>query len=78
MTCYEYLLFSGILFLYRIKKDSQQILSEKASSKIREMIIRIMIFYSLCVSFVFMTFLFHFYEFTSEESWQKSFRNYIL
>ncbi|KAL0274722.1 UNVERIFIED_CONTAM: hypothetical protein PYX00_002782 [Menopon gallinae] len=73
-----YYLSRGILFLYRIKKDSQQILSEKASSKIREMIIRIMIFYFFCVSFVFMTFLFHLYEFSSEESWQKSFRNYIF
>ncbi|EEB12552.1 class D atypical G-protein coupled receptor GPRsmo1, putative [Pediculus humanus corporis] len=73
-----YYLVRGLSFLFNVKKDSQQILSDKASAKIREMIVRIGLFSVFCLTFVIVTFMCHIYEFAHEEDWQKSFRNYIF
>ncbi|KAK6628415.1 hypothetical protein RUM43_002227 [Polyplax serrata] len=73
-----YYLIRGLSFLVNVKRDSQQILSDKASAKISEMIIRIGLFSIFCLTFVVVAFLCHIYEFIHEEDWQKSFRNYVF
>ncbi|XP_075238286.1 smoothened, frizzled class receptor [Lycorma delicatula] len=73
-----YFLLKGLLTLIRLKINSQEIVSERASAKIRETIVR-MGFFSLLIFVIAVTsFVCHIYEFRHSSSWKESFRRYIV
>ncbi|KAK3088510.1 hypothetical protein FSP39_020004 [Pinctada imbricata] len=63
--------------LIKLKKDTPEYISLKASAKIKETIIRLGIFTVLAFTFVLITFSVHLYIFTNEQSWQDSFKQYL-
>uniref|UniRef100_A0A0K8S5C7 Protein smoothened n=1 Tax=Lygus hesperus TaxID=30085 RepID=A0A0K8S5C7_LYGHE len=71
-------LFKGLFTLIRLKVDSEDIISPRASSKIRETIFRMVVFSFLILIFGGITFTCHIYEFMNNEKWAKSFRIYVL
>ena len=60
----------GLITLVHLKISSQQIISERASAKIRETIVRMGLFSLL-------TFVCHIYEFQHHGQWKESFRRFI-
>ncbi|XP_058807517.1 protein smoothened-like [Phymastichus coffea] len=73
-----YFLFRGLITLIRLKISSQEIISEKASSKIRETIVRVGLFSTFTFAAVISTFYCHLYDFEHSEEWKQSFREFIL
>nr|CAD7430029.1 unnamed protein product [Timema monikensis] len=67
-----------ILTLVSLKITSEEIISEQASAKIRETIMRIGFFSLLMLVFVLTTFVCHVYEFQNRHEWWASFRSYII
>nr|CAD7573837.1 unnamed protein product [Timema californicum] len=67
-----------ILTLVSLKITSEEIISEQASAKIRETIMRIGFFSLLMLVFVLTTFVCHVYEFQHRHEWWASFRSYIM
>lgn len=70
--------FSGLITLIRLKISSQEIISEKASSKIRETIVRVGLFSAFTFAAVISTFYCHMYDFEHSEEWKQNFRDFIL
>jgi smoothened protein len=68
----------GLITLVRLKISSQDIISEKASTKIRQTIVRIGLFSLLMFVFVMVTFVCHVYEFHHHDGWKDSFRKFIM
>ncbi|KAK9308461.1 hypothetical protein QLX08_001620 [Tetragonisca angustula] len=73
-----YFLCRGLITLIRLKISSQEIISERASSKIRETIVRMGLFSIFTFAAVVVTFYCHIYEFQHSEVWHQSFRNYMI
>ncbi|XP_043509886.1 protein smoothened isoform X2 [Frieseomelitta varia] len=73
-----YFLCRGLITLIRLKISSQEIISERASSKIRETIVRMGLFSIFTFAAVLVTFYCHIYEFQHSEEWHQSFRNYMI
>ncbi|XP_068968555.1 protein smoothened isoform X2 [Bombus flavifrons] len=73
-----YFLCRGLVTLIRLKISSQEIISERASSKIRETIVRTGLFSIFTFAAVVVTFYCHIYEFQHSEEWRQSFRNYMI
>jgi len=68
----------GLVTLVRLKINSQDIVSERASAKIRETIARMGFFSLLMFVFVMVTFVCHMYEFHHHDKWKESFRKFIM
>jgi smoothened protein len=68
----------GLVTLVRLKINSQDIISERASTKIRETIVRMGLFLLLMFVFVMVTFVCHVYEFHHHTEWKESFRKFIV
>ncbi|XP_041360515.1 smoothened homolog [Gigantopelta aegis] len=77
LVCGMFFLIRGLMTLIKIRKDVPMSVSAKATSKIRETILRLGIFACLAFSFVIMTFVVHVYTFANEEKWRESFRDYM-
>ncbi|XP_066992573.2 protein smoothened isoform X2 [Anabrus simplex] len=73
-----YFLSRGMITLVRLKITSEEIISERASAKIRETIVRMGLFSLFILVFVIVTFVCHIYEFLHHGEWKESFRNYII
>lgn len=73
-----YFLVRGILILINLKISSKQIISTRASKKIRQSIIRMGICSILVFMFIIVTILCHIYEFQHSISWAESLRNLII
>ncbi|XP_076232442.1 smoothened, frizzled class receptor isoform X2 [Calliopsis andreniformis] len=73
-----YFLSRGLITLIRLKISSQEIISERASSKIRETIVRMGLFSIFTFAAVIVTFYCHIYEFQHSWEWHQSFRNYMI
>ena len=71
-------MFLGLITLVRLKVSSQEIISEKASAKIRETIVRMGLFSFLTLVFGLVTFVCHMYEFKHQHEWEESFRKFIV
>ncbi|KZC04568.1 PREDICTED: protein smoothened [Dufourea novaeangliae] len=73
-----YFLSRGLITLIRLKITSQEIISERASAKIRETIVRMGLFSIFTFAAVLVTFYCHIYEFQHSWKWRQSFRNYMI
>ncbi|XP_024944001.1 protein smoothened isoform X2 [Cephus cinctus] len=73
-----YFLSRGLITLIRLKISSQEIISERASSKIRETIVRMGLFSIFTFVAVIVTFYCHIYEFQHSWEWKQSFRDYMI
>uniref|UniRef100_A0A8C6S8Q3 Smoothened, frizzled class receptor n=1 Tax=Neogobius melanostomus TaxID=47308 RepID=A0A8C6S8Q3_9GOBI len=68
-----YFLIRGVMTLFCIKSNHPGLLSEKAASKINEMMLRFVAF-----GYVLITFGCHFYDFFNQAEWERSFRDFVL
>ncbi|XP_012235045.2 protein smoothened isoform X2 [Linepithema humile] len=73
-----YFLCRGLYTLIRLKISSQEIISERASSKIKQTILRMGLFSILTFAAIVITFYCHIYEFQHSWQWHRSFRNYMI
>ncbi|XP_015173735.1 PREDICTED: protein smoothened isoform X1 [Polistes dominula] len=73
-----YFLSRGLITLIRLKISSQEIISERASSKIRETIVRMGLFSIFTFAAVIVTCYCHIHEFQHSWEWRKSFRDYMI
>lgn len=73
-----YFLLRALITLIRLQPSSQEFLSEKASAKIRETIVRMGLFLVFTLSAVVMTFYCHIYEFQHSWEWKQSFREFMM
>ncbi|XP_077990386.1 protein smoothened-like [Glandiceps talaboti] len=78
LLCGGFFLISGLVTLCSVKKNSPELLNDRASHKLKETIIRIGVFALLCFLFVFTTFACHVYDFTNQHLWEQGFRDYII
>lgn len=68
----------GLYTLIRLKISSQEIISERASSKIKQTIVRMGLFSIATLAAVVVTFYCHIYEIQNSQQWQQSFRSYMM
>ena len=73
-----YFLTRGLITLTLLKITSKEIISEFASAKIRETIIRMGLFSALTLFAVIITFYCHIYDFRYSWEWKQSFREFIM
>lgn len=73
-----YFLMRGLITLIKVKINSHEIISERASAKIRETIVRMGFFTLFTFVFVVATFVVHVYEFQHRRSWRESFRTFMI
>ena len=73
-----YFLIRGMVILINLKISSKQIISTRASKKIRQSIIRMGICSVLMFTFIIITILCHFYEIKNSSDWIESLRNSIM
>ncbi|XP_014234423.1 protein smoothened [Trichogramma pretiosum] len=73
-----YFLFRGLITLICIKIKSQEVLSEKYSSKIRQTIVRVGLVAVFKILAVVITVYCHFYDFDHTLEWKQSFREYMM
>lgn len=73
-----YFLSKGLVTLIRLQVDSKEIISERASNKIKETILRMGVFSVLILVLGATTFICHIYQFKNADLWTKSFRIYVL
>nr|CAI5822276.1 unnamed protein product [Callosobruchus analis] len=78
MVVSAYIIARGLLLLIRVKAESEQIISEHSSRKIRSNIVRMGVFATFMTIFCLITFGYHHYLFQNSELWQNSLRSYIL
>lgn len=64
--------------LIQLKIDSREIISARASSKIRSTIVRMGLFSLLIIVFGITTFVCNIYNFINEPQWKESLRLYIM
>lgn len=69
---------AGLVTLIRLQVDSKEIISERASNKIKETILRMGIFSVLILVLGATTFICHIYQFKNADLWTKSFKIYVL
>ncbi|XP_071104100.1 protein smoothened-like [Haliotis cracherodii] len=77
LVCGLVFLVRGLITLIKIRKNAPTFISEKATSKIRETILRLGIFATLAFVFVLITFSVHVYTFANENKWRESFKEYM-
>ncbi|XP_011868773.1 PREDICTED: protein smoothened isoform X2 [Vollenhovia emeryi] len=73
-----YFLCRGLYTLIRLKISSQEIISERASSKIKQTIVRMGLFSIAILAAVVVTFYCHIYEIQNSQQWKQSFRSYMI
>ncbi|KYM89276.1 Protein smoothened [Atta colombica] len=73
-----YFLCRGLYTLICLKISSQEIISERASSKIKQTIVRMGLFSIGTLAAVVITFYCHIYEIQNSQQWQQSFRSYMI
>ncbi|XP_012541510.1 protein smoothened isoform X1 [Monomorium pharaonis] len=73
-----YFLCRGLYTLIRLKISSQEIISERASSKIKQTIVRMGLFSIATLAAVVVTFYCHIYEIQNSQQWQENFRSYMI
>ncbi|KAL0106682.1 hypothetical protein PUN28_015319 [Cardiocondyla obscurior] len=73
-----YFLCRGLYTLIRLKISSQEIISERASSKIKQTIVRMGLFSIATLAAVVITFYCHIYDIQNSQQWQQSFRSYMI
>ncbi|XP_034947663.1 protein smoothened [Chelonus insularis] len=73
-----YFLSRGLVTLIRLKISSQEIISERASVKIRGTIIRMGCFSVFTFLAVVITVYCHMYDFQNSSKWHQSFRDYMI
>ncbi|XP_011634668.1 LOW QUALITY PROTEIN: protein smoothened, partial [Pogonomyrmex barbatus] len=73
-----YFLCRGLYTLIRLKISSQEIISERASSKIKQTIVRMGLFSIAALAAVIVTFYCHIYEIQNSWQWRQSFRSYMI
>ncbi|EDS37618.1 smoothened [Culex quinquefasciatus] len=73
-----YFLGRGLLTLIKLKISSKEIISARASKKIRQTIVRMGICTMLTFVFIVATVFCHIHEFRHAESWALSLKNYII
>ncbi|XP_072744512.1 protein smoothened isoform X1 [Anoplolepis gracilipes] len=73
-----YFLCRGLYTLIRLKISSQEIISERASSKIKQTIVRMGLFSIATLAAVVVTFYCQIYEIQHSWEWRQSFRNYMI
>ncbi|CAH1954676.1 unnamed protein product [Acanthoscelides obtectus] len=78
MIVSAYIIARGLLLLIKVKAESEEIISEHSSRKIRSNIVRMGVFATFMTIFCFITFGYHHYLFQNTELWQNSLRSYIL
>ncbi|OWF38858.1 smoothened homolog [Mizuhopecten yessoensis] len=71
-------LLRGLRTLVKLRKDTPDFISDRATSKIRETIIRLGTFTFLAFAFVLISFSIHIYSFASEQEWEDSFKDYYF
>ncbi|XP_055954292.1 protein smoothened isoform X1 [Patella vulgata] len=71
-----FFLLKGLITLIKIRKEANIFISPKATSKIRETILRLGIFSCLALFFVLVTFSVHVYTFANENLWRESYTSY--
>lgn len=77
-TIYNVAHILGLYTLIRLKISSQEIISERASSKIKQTIVRMGLFSIATFAAVVVTFYCHIYEIQNSQQWQQSFRSYMM
>ncbi|XP_029176482.1 protein smoothened isoform X1 [Nylanderia fulva] len=73
-----YFLCRGLYTLIRLKISSQEIISERASSKIKQTIVRMGFFSIAILAAVVVTFYCEIYEIQHSWEWRQSYRNYMI
>ncbi|XP_046414631.1 protein smoothened [Neodiprion fabricii] len=73
-----YFLSRGLITLIHLKISSQEVISKRASSKIRETIVRLGLFSIFTFVAVIVTFYCHIHEFQHSWEWKQSFRDYMI
>lgn len=73
-----YFLCRGLYTLIRLKISSQEIISERASSKIKQTIVRMGFFSIAILAAVVVTFYCEIYEIQHSWEWRQSFRSYMI
>lgn len=73
-----YFLTRGLITLIQLKIGSQDIISEHASSKIRETIVRMGLFSVFTFTAIFVTTYCHIYEFYHSDEWNQSFKRHMM
>lgn len=73
-----YFLLRGVLSLIAVRVSSRDVISARASSKIRQTITRCSLTAALVAVFICVTFACHVYEFRNAEVWREAFRNGII
>ncbi|XP_055640934.1 protein smoothened [Toxorhynchites rutilus septentrionalis] len=73
-----YFLGRGLLTLIKLKISSKEIISARASKKIRQTIVRMGICTMFTFVFIVATIFCHLHEFKNSESWSIALRNYII
>ncbi|GAB6025121.1 hypothetical protein CHUAL_010547 [Chamberlinius hualienensis] len=74
----EILLIKGLIVLVKLKLGSDDIISVKASAKIRETIARLVAFATIVFITVLTGFIGHIYQYIYRDEWDSSLRNYIM
>ncbi|XKL60090.1 hypothetical protein PGB90_001106 [Kerria lacca] len=67
-----------IFTLIHLKLTSEEITSQKAKKKICESVVRLLIFLVLTIIFNFITFVCYIYDYVHHQSWEESFREFIV
>lgn len=73
-----YFLVRGMIILINLKISSKQVISPRASKKIRQSIIRMGICSLLILMFIVTTIVCHIYEFKNSINWAVSLKNFIM
>ncbi|XP_018905351.2 LOW QUALITY PROTEIN: protein smoothened [Bemisia tabaci] len=68
----------ALLTLIRLIRGSKEIICERATRKIRDVIVKMLIFMIFIILLVSITLICHMYQFEHVESWKLSFRQYIV
>lgn len=75
----------GLFYLVRVlfgllalKKESTQVISEQAKSKINSAVIKVILFMILIVVFVSSMFICYIHEYNNDQLWKDSLRKYIV
>ncbi|EDO45534.1 predicted protein, partial [Nematostella vectensis] len=71
-------LAKGLFTLFKLRKSNPNFLSNRASIKIKETIMRVGFFAFVAFAFVFITFACHVYEYYNQERWERSYRAFLM
>eukprot|EP00794_Sanderia_malayensis_P011959 gene11959-13196_t len=70
-------LIRGTVILYKVKEQNMTFLNGKASTKIRETIVRIVLFSSMAFGFIVVVLACHIYESRNKDFWKESLNDFI-